>query len=80
MILQQNLQEVGSEWPSSNPIFSYLRFAVLLADFFAALIGSLLAATLEALPDFFAAFEALDFWLFSAALDLLLCECFTGAI
>ena len=80
MILRQNLQEAGSEWLCSNPIFFYLRLDRLLADFLTVLAGSLLAATLEALPDFFAAFEVLDFSPFSAAFDLLLCECFTGVM
>ena len=80
MILQQNLQEVGSESPYNNPIFSYLRLDALLAHFLVVLVGSFLSAVLEALPDFFAAFEALNFALFSAAFDLLLCECFTGAM
>lgn len=80
MILQQNLQEVGSEWPCSNPT-SYLRLGTVLTDFLVVLVGSFLATVLiEALPDFFAAFAALDFSLFSAALDLLLCECFTGVM
>lgn len=80
MISRQNSQEAGSGWPCSNPTFFYLCLDGLLADFLIELVGSLLAATLEALPDFFAAFEVLDFSPFSAAFDLLLCECFTGVM
>lgn len=72
MILRQNLQEAGSEWPCSNPIFFYLCLDGLLADFLIVPAGSLLTASLEALPDFFAAFDVLDFSLFSADFDLLL--------
>ncbi len=81
MILRLNWREVDSEWLCSNPNLSlfYQRFGVLLADFLGVLVGSFLTAILlEALPDFFAAFEALDFSLFSAAFDLLLC--FTGVM
>lgn len=80
MTLQQNLQEVGSEWPCSNPTFSYLCLEILLADFLVGLVGAFVAIGLEASPDFFTVFDALDLSFFSEALDLLLCECFTGVM
>ena len=80
MILQQNLQGVGSEWLCSNPTFSYLCLEILLVDFLIGLVGAFVATGLEASPDFFTAFDALDLSFFSDALDLLLCECFTGVM
>lgn len=78
--MQRSWQGVDSEWPSSNHGSLYLRLDLRVGALVVDVAGLLAGAFFDVLPDPFVAFEGLDFSPFPAALDLLLCECFTGAM